>query len=328
LSGRRRTATAVTVASLGLTACKGAPSTLEPSGPGAARIEGLWWLAFWVAAAVFAIVCGFLVVAVIRGRRTSAVRGRVPWGEPFVVVSGVVVPAVLLIGIYVVSLADTRALSRRGELARFEIAVTAHDWWWEASYPNGAVTANEIHIPVGEPVRLRLLSADVIHSFWVPELQGKTDLTPGREETMWLQADAPGRYRGQCAEYCGLQHANMALFVVAEPRAQFEEWLELQASPADAPSGPAARGREVFMSSTCVGCHAIEGTPAQARAGPDLTHIASRETLLAGTLANTPDNLRTTIVDPQEVKPGVAMPPTELAPAELGALVAYLETLE
>src|ERR687895_2143161 len=179
---------------LALTACTSATSTLDPAGPGAARIEGLWWLIFWIATAVFSIVLGFLIVALLRGRRPHVdISKEVRWGEPFIVISGVVLPAVILIGVFIVSLADMRELSRTGSRPVLEITVTSHNWWWEVRYPNGAVTANEIHVPVGEPVRLKLVTDDVIHSFWVPRLQAKVDHVSGRTNYMWLQADRPGR---------------------------------------------------------------------------------------------------------------------------------------
>ena len=314
---------------LALPACTSPTSTLDPAGPAAARIEGLWWLIFWIATAVFAIVLGFLIVALLRGRREHIdVRKEVRWGEPFIVISGVVLPAVILIGVFVVSLADMRELARTGSGAVLEIDVTSHDWWWEVRYPNGAVTANEIHVPVDEPVRLKLVTDDVIHSFWVPRLQAKVDHVSGRTNYMWLQADRPGRFRGQCAEFCGLQHANMAFYVVAQPGPDFDSWLQQTAAPAGAATGSAAAGEAVFLSSTCVGCHAIQGTPADARVGPDLTHLADRSTLLAGTVPNTERNLARVILDPQSVKPGVAMPPTTLTADELQDLLTYLEQLD
>jgi cytochrome c oxidase subunit II len=309
-------------------ACEGAPSTLDARGAGAQRIEALWWLVFWLATAVFVVVLGFLVVAVARGRRPDVEVPRdVRWGEPFIVVAGVILPALLLVAVFALSLGDIRALSATGNQATLEIEVRSHDWWWEARYPNGAVTANEIHVPVGEPVRLRLVTADVIHSFWVPQLQAKTDHITGRVNHMWLEADEPGRYRGQCAEFCGLQHANMAFYVVAEPRARFQAWIEEAAAPAEPATGTAAAGEDVFLRSTCVGCHAIRGTPAGAQVGPDLTHLATRASLFAGTVANTRANLETIVTDPQSLKPGVPMPPTEMAPGELQALLDYLEQL-
>jgi cytochrome c oxidase subunit 2 len=319
----------VTSSAIGLVSCTSTTSTLDPEGPGAARIERLWWLIFWIATLVFLVVLAFLIAALVRGRRKHVdVQRHVRWGEPFIVISGVVVPAVILIAVFVFSLADMRALSSTGSRAALEIEVVSHDWWWEARYPNGAVTANEIHVPVGEPVRLRLETADVIHSFWVPRLQAKVDHVSGRTNYMWLQADRPGRYRGQCAEFCGLQHAKMAFYVVAEPRADFQSWVEQTATPADTATDAEAGGQEVFMTSTCVGCHAIQGTPADAKVGPDLTHLADRRTLFAGTVANTRANLAEVIVDPQALKPGVAMPPTELTEDELEDLLDYLQQLD
>jgi cytochrome c oxidase subunit 2 len=314
---------------LWLSACGGEASTLDPRGAGAARMAGLWWLVFWIATAFFAVVAAFLLVAVLRsGRQDIEIKRDVRWGGPFIVVSGVIVPSIVLIAIFALSLRDARHLSDIGSQATLEVEVRGHDWWWEVRYPNGAVTANEIHIPVGEPVRLKLLSADVIHSFWVPRLQGKTDQITGRTTHSWLQADEPGRYRGQCAEFCGLQHSNMALYVVAEPRVQFDAWMEDAATSAGAPAGTAAAGEEVFLSSTCVGCHAIRGTPADSQVGPDLTHLADRRTLFAGTVPNTARNLETIITDPQSIKPGAPMPPTQLEGEELQALVEYLRQLD
>jgi cytochrome c oxidase subunit II len=313
---------------LWLSACQGEASTLDPRGAGAARIEGLWWLVFWIAAVFFLVVVTLLLVALLRSRRKVEVKREVRWGSPFIIVSGVVIPSIVLIIVFALSLRDAQRLSDTGSRATLEIEIRSHDWWWEARYPNGAVTANEIHIPVGEPVGLKLVSADVVHSFWVPRLQGKTDNITGRITHSWLQAEESGRYRGQCAEFCGLQHANMAFYVVAEPRAQFDAWLQNEAAPSGSAEGSAAAGEEVFLSTTCVGCHAIRGTPARAEVGPDLTHVAGRETLFAGTVANTRPNLETLITDPQAVKPGVSMPPTELPAEDLQALVDYLEQLD
>jgi cytochrome c oxidase subunit 2 len=214
------------------------------------------------------------------------------------------------------------------------IEVVAHQWWWELQYkdstPGGLfTTANELHVPVGQPVLLVLTSRDVIHSFWVPNLAGKKDLVPGRTQSWWFQADTPGVYRGQCAEFCGHQHAKMALLVVAEPLTDYQAWVRRSQQPAVTPSDPvAARGQQVFMNGTCVMCHAIQGTPARSRNGPDLTHLASRRTLAAATLENTRGALAGWIVDPQRVKPGTQMPPSQLSSQDLDALLTYLQTLK
>jgi cytochrome c oxidase subunit 2 len=223
------------------------------------------------------------------------------------------------------------ASDRAGEPITIE--VTGTQWWWKVRYIDSVAsriltTANEIHIPVGTPVKLELLSNDVIHSFWVPRLGGKKDLIPGRRSVMWLRADSIGVYRGQCAEFCGHQHALMGLTVIAESRGDFDAWLAHQLEPAPEPSTPdQRRGLEVFTSSTCAMCHTIRGTNAAASTGPDLTHLASRGTIAAATLPNTRGHLGGWISDPQSIKPGAKMPANSLQPADLQALLAYLESL-
>lgn len=303
------------------------PSILEPAGPGARRVESLWWPMLWISVVVFLIVAGMIVFSVVRARRTDASLeiNEVRWGEPFIAVAGVFIPVIILGAVFLLSLREMRGMAEDGEGAELQIEVTAKNWWWEASYPNGPTTANEIHIPTGEPVRLKLVAADVIHSFWVPRLQVKIDHIPGHDNYLWLQADEPGTYRGQCAEFCGLQHANMAFQVVAQRPGDFARWLETEGAPAQ--SG-LSEGREIFESSSCAGCHAIRGTSASAQSGPDLTHLASREWLAAGTFENNRANLERFIIDPQSMKPGVAMPPAELDSEQIDALVDYLEQLE
>jgi cytochrome c oxidase subunit 2 len=214
------------------------------------------------------------------------------------------------------------------------VEITGHQWWWEVRYQdvdasNIFTTANEIHIPVGVPVTFSLRATDVIHSFWVPNLAGKKDLIPGKINTIWLQADKPGVYRGQCAEYCGLQHARMALWVVAEPQEQFNAWRQSQTQTSVPPTGDSQkRGQQVFLSSTCVMCHAINGTPAGSNIGPNLTHIASRNMIGAATLSNTREHLAQWIKDSQSVKPGNRMPQNNLSDADLQALLDYLQTLK
>lgn len=314
-----------------LAACAAdAPSILEPAGPAAGKVEGLWWFLFWISVVVFLVVLALMVMAVKRrGRLEDPIAENEPrWGEPFVAISGVVVPWIILTIAFVISLGVMRQLATAEESADLTIEVRGRMWWWEVRYPNGAVTSTEIHIPVGERVDVRLTSADVIHSFWVPELQVKIDQIPGRENSLWLQADKPGRYRGQCAEYCGLQHANMIFTVIAEPREDFETWVANEAQRAREPTGTAFRGREVFMNNSCVGCHTIRGTEAGAELGPDLTHLASRSTLGSAIFPNTRENLSRLITEPQRVKPGVTMPPTSLRREDLNALLDYLSQLD
>jgi cytochrome c oxidase subunit 2 len=214
------------------------------------------------------------------------------------------------------------------------IDITGHQWWWEVRYEatqpdQTVVTANEIHVPVGLPVVVKTSSADVIHSFWAPNLHGKRDLIPGYENALWFQADTAGVFRGQCAEFCGHQHAHMAFFIVAEPVEKFQAWLAQQVSTPPPPADPEAqRGEVVFLSHTCVMCHTIRGSGAGAKLGPDLTHIASRMTIAAGTLPNNRGNLAGWISDSQSIKPGNKMPPNPLKADDLNALLTYLETLK
>jgi len=304
-----------------------APNVVNAKGPAEREVTTLWWPMLWVSVVVtvFVVVMGGWAVVRTRARREEDLRREVPWGERFVLISGLGVSGVILIAFFIFSLHSMHVLSRGEAGAPLSITVTGHDWWWEVTYPNGAVTANEIHIPVGRRVFVHLESADVIHSFWVPELAPKIDLIPGRHNQLWMQADHAGVYRGQCAEFCGLQHAHMLIIVVAEQPAAFEAWERQMAAPALAPvSADATAGQQIFMTNTCIGCHAIRGTQAKAQLGPDLTHIATRTTIAAGTLPLNAQTLRQWILDPQEIKPGATMPPTQLTPQEANALIAYL----
>jgi cytochrome c oxidase subunit II len=284
---------------------------------------------FWIATGVFVIVAAMLVKAALKGKRREGVgdevdQREVSWGEPFIAIAGVFVPVLILGGVYLFSLRQMDALAEDSAGARTAIEVVGRDWWWEVRYPNGAVTANEIHIPVGEPVEIELTTADVIHSFWVPRLQVKTDQIPGEVNRTWLEADRPGTYRGQCAEFCGLQHANMVFYVIAQDPAEYEAWLEHEAAPAEATG---SEGETIFLQASCAGCHAIRGTGAEGRLGPDLTHLASRRTL-AGVMENNRENLLEFVRDPHDIKPGVTMPPAELDEDELDAVIDYLGELD
>jgi cytochrome c oxidase subunit II len=241
--------------------------------------------------------------------------------------------AVILVSLTFLSYVVDRAIADRDDAA-LTIRITGHQWWWEVTYedpqPSRVLTvANEIHIPTDVPVRLALTSSDVIHSFWVPKLMGKQDLITGRHNLLRLVASEPGVFRGQCAEFCGMQHAHMALLVVAEPPEVFAAWREAQLKPAQEPSTDEARaGREVFLNGPCMMCHQIRGTSAGGRTGPDLTHVASNLYIVAGTLRMTRGNLAAWIADPQGIKPGAHMPTVPLDPHQLNALVAYLEVLK
>ncbi len=316
-----------------LTACAGPQSALDVRGPGADRIAGLWWLMLGLGAVVYAVVIAILLRVALRtgsGPSTPAAERR---AMLWIAVGGAALPAVILTVLFVISMRTLSALGPSAEPAELTIHVTARQFWWEIRYPgrtpsDDAVTANEIHIPTGRRVQLALTSTDVIHSLWVPNLQGKMDLVPGRTNFMWLEADRPGISRGQCAEYCGLQHTRMSFLVVAESPADFERWLAAQRQPAAAPADSLARhGRDVFFSLPCAYCHAVRGTPSPARGGPDLTHLAGRVTLAAGTLSNTRANLAGWIANPQRIKPGNRMPDIDLTAEQLRALLHYLESL-
>lgn len=329
-----------------LVACAPTPTDGEqlgmwpPRGTGAQVIDTHWWTMLIIGGAVWVIVTVMLIATMIRRRQDPKGDGR--RGPLFVAVAGAVIPGVIVAGVMaqaVVVLQQTNPLDDDGETV---IEVTGHKFWWEVEYPEeGVVTANEIHIPTGQRVRLELTAADVIHSVWVPQLGGKTDMVPGHANSMWLETDEPGQYWGQCAEYCGVQHAQMRFLVIAHEPEEYQSWLAHHSQAAEDGQLPAAEGaeiteeeeliawgREVFMSSSCVYCHAVQGTEAQGEFGPDLTHMASRETIGAGILPNNPGNMAAWVVDPQSIKPGNEMPGTDLDGPELQALLAYLESLE
>lgn len=318
--------------------CGGPQRALEPAGPAAERIAGLWWIMLAIASAVCVGVAILLALAVRRA--TSRARGE-PAGEidgrTLVWTGGVVVPVLVLFTVLVLSFrAGTDVYPRvDGDERAVVIEVVGHQYWWEVRYPrHGITTANEIHIPAGVPVLFRVSAPDVIHSFWIPQLQGKIDMIPGQVHTLRVVADGPGRFRGQCAEFCGEGHALMALWVTAMEPAAFERWLAEWEPGAGRHAGGAgeahARGREIFDAAGCAGCHAIPGShgrPEAAHAAPDLTNLARRSTLAAGTLPNTREALRRWITAPDAVKPGSLMPPTPLPDPEMAALLDYLQSL-
>ncbi len=313
-------------------------SVLDPAGPLASRVAHLWWFAFAVAAAVYVVTLGTLFWAFRRAQARARAHDVLPPDSAQRMTRGVTwataATIVILLVFFMYDLSVGRTISGVPSKRPVTIEVTGRQWWWEIQYADTSAhgrftTANEVHVPVGEPVLLLLSAADVIHSIWVPNLAGKKDLIPGYTQSFWFQADRPGVYRGQCAEFCGLQHAKMALYVVAETRAQYDRWVQQQQRSAVEPKDSVtARGRDVFLSGTCVMCHSIDGTPAGSHVGPDLTHVASRHTLAAGTLPNTRGNLAGWIVDPQGMKPGSTMPPNTLAPKDLDALLTYLQSLK
>jgi cytochrome c oxidase subunit 2 len=311
-------------------------SVLNPASPQARLIDRLWDVMYFTSIVVFILVVAALLWAAFSRRpprepTDDPARER-PMRAAVLVATGVTIAILFVFLVYDISVGRT-ITTNPGKNA-LQVRVTGHQWWWEVQYRDSlpkdwVTTANEIHIPVGRPVVFELRSTDVIHSFWPPNLSPKRDQIPGDENSLWFQADSGGIYRGQCAEFCGHQHAKMAFLIVAEPPGEFESWLAGQRDTAATPTDALAqRGKEVFLSSSCIMCHAISGTPAGSRIGPDLTHLASRRTIAAGTLPNTRGNLAGWILDPQAIKPGVKMPPNRLSSANLQALLVYLETLK
>jgi cytochrome c oxidase subunit 2 len=311
----------------------GKQSIVSPRSPQTHDIRTLWWWMLAVATLVFLGALGMLGLAWIRrgtpGLPFFGERETVPQG--LVLIFGIAIPLVILVSLFGVAniyLVQTTAPPPPHQTS-LTIQVIGHQWWWEVRYPgSNAVTANEIHIPTNTRVNVLATTADVIHSFWVPQLARKIDEVPGRNNRVLLYASRPGRYRGQCAEFCGFQHANMSLFVVAEARPAYDAWLQNMAAPAPRPTNSSARtGEQLFMANQCASCHMIRGTNARGLIGPDLTHLASRRTLAAAQIRNTSAELRAWIADPQGIKPGARMPNLGLSQTEYDEIAAYLEGL-
>jgi cytochrome c oxidase subunit II len=310
--------------------CGGVQSSLDPHGPAARGIANLWWYMLGTLGAGYLVTALLVALAISVSRRSSETlddRG----SKRLVLTWGLIIPGIVFMSILGYSVAVGGTLASPREERGLSITVTGRQYWWQLQYARDgnavAESANEIHIPAGMPVRLALVSADVIHSFWVPSLTGKMDLIPGRSNELWLRTDGPGRWRGQCAEFCGAQHAHMGLDVIAEPAAEFEQWLNAQQQDAGGVLNPTEQqGQQVFFQH-CGLCHAVRGTPAHGSFGPDLTHIASRSRIAASTLSNTPSHLAEWITNAQGIKPGSKMPQIALGSEQLSPLVSYLEKL-
>jgi cytochrome c oxidase subunit 2 len=306
-------------------------SALYPVGPQAGHIYNLWWFLFWLTLIVFVLTMGFLFSGIFR-RAQPAGEGNRSVVRGVIAASGLTVLA--LLAVLVISISTGSILSARPTQDVLSIDVIGHQWWWEVIYEdsvphNTMTTANEIHVPVGKPVIVKTTSHDVIHSFFIPNLYGKIDSIPDHVNTTWFRADHPGTYRGECAEFCGYQHAHMQMLIIAEPQDKFEAWLKQQRQPAATPNNDQElRGEQVFITSPCVLCHTIRGTDAAGQEGPDLTHLGSRLTLAAATLSNTPGHLGGWITDSQHIKPGNHMPPINIRAEDMQPLLAYLESLK
>lgn len=310
----------------------GSPSILNPAGPFAESIAQLWWLMLLLGTLIFLLVLFLMVGSLFKGRQEPPSEEYVI--NRWIVLGGIVMPSIVLAIVFAATLHTSNLQARSS--SEMTIEVIGRQWWWEINYPDkGIITANQLHIPVDVPVELMLMSGDVIHSFWVPQLHGKMDLIPGRENTLVIEASQPGIYRGECAEFCGLQHARMHFMVVAQTQEEFDAWVEQQQQPAAEPNDELAqRGQEVFLAAGCVYCHTIRGLDSgdidrsAIGLGPDLTHLASRATIGAGTLPNNRGNLGGWISNPHSRKPGVLMPATQMSGEELQSLLAYLDTLQ
>lgn len=316
-----------------LLACAGCGGVLDPKGKRADQTATLAWILFAIAAAVFVLIVVLLLLAVFRSRRgplsaDTPEPDRAERPAEFLTMFGAAFPVVVLAVVLLVSLGPLGSQASSAPNA-LTVRIVGHRWWWEIEYPElGIKTANELHLPVAQKVNLELTSADVVHSFWVPQLSGKTDLIPGQVNKMWIEAGSAGTYEGSCAEYCGVGHTNMDMLVVADQQNDFDAWVKgQQAVPPVPVSDPMLEGMQVFLGSACVYCHRIAGTNASSGFGPDLTHLASRRELGAGVVPNTVGNLAGWIVDSQHLKPGNAMPAMNLDGKELQDLLAYLESL-
>jgi len=312
-------------------------SYLRTFGPAGDPVTQLGWGLGVVSVAVCVIVGVLLLYGTLKRRRAPlaprelavhADSGGTSW-----IYIGVGISTVVLLVCATWTMVTVAAVAMPASADDTTVQITAAQWWWDVRYRNRDPskvfsTANEIHIPVGRPVRFDLGSPDVIHSFWVPQLAGKIDVIPGQTNTLWLQADAPGTYRGQCAEYCGAQHAHMAMWVIADDPKDYVAWSERQLRPAAPPSSPALQHGESAFVANCGACHTVRGTGAGGILGPDLTHLMSRGTIAAGLLPNTPGNLGAWIANAQALKPDSRMPSMSISGAELSAIVAYLQTLQ
>jgi cytochrome c oxidase subunit II len=330
---------------LAATLCFGAPpdpsqipSIFRPQSTPANSIFHLSQLVLAITGAIFAVVFSLLAYSVRKFRQRDGDDGREPpqvYGSNQVELAWTVIPTLIVLVLFLATARVIHSIQDAPKPAgAIEVIAVGHQFWWEFRYPAlGVVTANELHVPVSNPANstptfLTLLSADTDHSFWVPRLAGKTDLIPNHPNHTWIDPQETGVYLGQCAQYCGVQHAKMLLRVYVDSPEQFAQWVQAQKTPAaNASNDAVAEGRRIFETTACVNCHAVTGTIADGHFGPDLTHLMSRDTIAAGAAANTPENLRTWIQNPDAIKPSSLMPAMQLSNHDLDVLTAYLETL-
>jgi cytochrome c oxidase subunit 2 len=330
-------------ASVFLASCgHGNQSAVESAGVQSSRLEDLWWVFFGLTACVYVVVMIVLSIAYFRVRRAGSETA--PDIKPDrsrehkvgnIIKAAVAVTVVILFALMIVSFRTGRALDTLSlSNDPLEIRVTGQQWWWQVEYvtptpSNMVIGANEIHIPVGRTIKIDLVSHDVIHSFWLPNLQGKKDLVPNYPTTIYFRADKPGVYWGQCAEFCGYEHAKMRFMVIAQSPDEFDAWYASAQQRSVQPSTDSQKlGQQIFLQSVCTQCHTISGTPAAGRVGPNLTHVASKPYIASGSLVNDREDLMNWISDPQAIKPGIKMPMNTYSPEELNALVDYLQSLK
>lgn len=305
-------------------------SIFNPVSPEAQAIARLFVITLWICAGIFAIVAGIVGYSLVRFRwRAGEVDPAQIAGHKRIEIIWTVIPFVIVLLLFGLTVQAMQKSDPAPPIGDPDLVIVGHQWWWEVRSPKlGYVAANEIHIPVGQPISVRLDSTDVLHEFWVPQLTRKMTTVPHAGNHVWMQADKPGIYQGVCSEFCGTQHAWMRFLVVADPPEQFAAWVRRQQQVAARPTGNAARGHQIFRELTCVNCHAIQGSDTKSNAGPDLTHLASRRQLGSGIVPNNPENLRRWLVDPQQVKPGVLMPNFKLSEEQIDHLLAYFATLQ
>ncbi len=326
------------LALLPLAGCAGSPTWFMPASSNAALITNLGTIIFAIAIAVFVIVESLLVYSVVRYSRQREGEPTQIEGNTKFEIAWTAAPALVLLVVFVLSVQTLSQVAYTASPASnassaaggaVHVRVIGHQWWWEFQYPElNITTANELHAPLNAVVNFDLESVDVIHSFWVPQLAGKTDVIPGHVNHTWFQANQLGTFHGQCAEFCGLEHALMRFEVVVETPDQFQTWVAQQQAPVAAMTGDAAKGEQLFLNGACIGCHTVNGTKAQGKVGPNLTHLASRKLFAGAVFDNTAANLKKWLTNPPAMKPGTQMPNLNLAPADIDALVAYLTSLK
>lgn len=318
-----------------LTACSGGgpfpQSVFAPKSDFSTEVNDLFWNIFWWAMVVFLVVETLLIVAIVRYRaRLGAPTPKPVHGHTALEIGWTLAPALILVFIAVPTMRTIFATAGHAPEGALRVEVIGHQWWWEYRYPTlGIGTSNELHLPAGTPIQVEMTSADVIHSFWAPGLGGKRDLIQGRITRIAFRTDSTGEYWGQCAEFCGVSHANMRLRVIVEPDSAFQRWVDRQrAAPLAPPAGsPEARGQQVFRRSACIGCHTITGV-SPGVVGPNLDHVGGRGTIAGALFPNTAESLRRWIMNAPALKPGALMPPQNLSAQDLDAVVAYLQSLK